>query len=407
LANSQYATIQEDKGKLYLCMKTVERAHLPSKLWQRVRLSKNYTKALAQVDEHLEFWPKLMVSIANSRCSRLVLPYLHRSFVRLLLWLQMLYRELVVDSFEAVAAKSMVPFHSHSQVHRNKQRLTKMYQYLVKIRSIESKTQEGTRAIREKNSVKRALRSREAKALKAATLDKSIEKELLARLKTGTYGDIYNFPEAAYEKALESAETDLEHEDEDGEAAAAASAKEFVADEDDDEEEDEEENADDDDDDSDDSDDDAEAAAADDDEFDSDDMEDIGEAFATGTWGDNDDDDDDDGEDDDEDDEASSDDEAADSLSAARSAHAAGLKPSRGKRSRAGEAASSESAAGKRGKDAGAADASSGRAGAAAAGAAAAKKKRGKRRGPRVEIEYETDTREAERVTETTAGTDW
>nr|OQO18811.1 hypothetical protein B0A51_14919 [Rachicladosporium sp. CCFEE 5018] len=53
LANNRYATIRSDPEtqRLYLYIKTVERAHLPSKWWEKVRLSGNYTKALQQVDE--------------------------------------------------------------------------------------------------------------------------------------------------------------------------------------------------------------------------------------------------------------------------------------------------------------------------------------------------------------------
>lgn len=39
LANSRYATIREHDGKVYLYIKTVERAHTPAKLWQKIRLS--------------------------------------------------------------------------------------------------------------------------------------------------------------------------------------------------------------------------------------------------------------------------------------------------------------------------------------------------------------------------------
>lgn len=44
LANSQYATVLQKKGKLFLYMKTVERSHLPSKMWEKVELDKNYAK---------------------------------------------------------------------------------------------------------------------------------------------------------------------------------------------------------------------------------------------------------------------------------------------------------------------------------------------------------------------------
>lgn len=70
LANSRYATVREHEGApsllapltvvaplnpcislgvLYLYTKTIERAHLPSKMWERIPLPNSYTKALELV----------------------------------------------------------------------------------------------------------------------------------------------------------------------------------------------------------------------------------------------------------------------------------------------------------------------------------------------------------------------
>ncbi|XP_065858163.1 uncharacterized protein [Euphorbia lathyris] len=163
LANSRYATIRDHDGVFYLYMKTIERAHKPNQLWERVKLPRNYEKALEIIDKHLEYWPKLLV-------------------------------------------------------HKIKQRLTKMTQMRIRMRKLALKTREKLMTTPRKQ-IKREAR-REEKAEKAAMLDKSIEKELLERLKKGLYidnNDIYNIvPTEDYENILDKlAEDQKEEEEED------------------------------------------------------------------------------------------------------------------------------------------------------------------------------------------------
>lgn len=150
-------------------MKTAERAHTPAKLWERIRLSKQYSKALQQLDERLVYWPKFLV-------------------------------------------------------HKCKQRLTRLTQVAITQRRLALKETE-RRYVGVKSKVRRREQTRERKALAAAKVEKAIEKELLERLKSGAYGEQpLNVDEKIWKKVLgkeeEEAledEQELEGEEEDEE----------------------------------------------------------------------------------------------------------------------------------------------------------------------------------------------
>jgi protein MAK16 len=156
LANSRYATIRADPntGRLYLFIKEAERAHMPKKWWEKIRLSSNYTKALQQVDERLIYWPKFLT-------------------------------------------------------HKCKQRLTRLTQVRVRAQRLAKEEERlGERMVsRMAPKVAARERVRERKAEAAAKIERAIERELVERLRSGAYGDRpLNVEESVWKKVMRGLE---------------------------------------------------------------------------------------------------------------------------------------------------------------------------------------------------------
>ncbi|KAM7184829.1 Ribosomal L28e protein family domain containing protein [Rhypophila sp. PSN 637] len=137
LASSRYATVRTSaKGTMYLYIKTIERSHMPSKWWEKIKLSQNYQEALKQLDERLQYFPKFLLHKCKQRLTRLV---------------QVATRMRKLAAEEMRLGEKLVPKMAPKIKHREE--------------------------------------ARERKALVAAKLERVVERELLERLRQGAYGE--------------------------------------------------------------------------------------------------------------------------------------------------------------------------------------------------------------------------
>ena len=176
LANSNYATVIEKEGVCFLYIKTVERAHLPRDLWEKVKLDANFGEALRQIEENLEYWPAHMLN----RC---------------------------------------------------KQRLTRIRQTLSRMRKLALRDRQLTLVPIKSKTVRRET-AREAKAERAAQVEKTVQNELLERLRQGKYG-IYNYPFSQFNNAVEELNPEELEQEVEYESMSEADIEDFLRGEDD------------------------------------------------------------------------------------------------------------------------------------------------------------------------------
>mmetsp|Transcript_24253 Transcript_24253/g.54539 ORF Transcript_24253/g.54539 Transcript_24253/m.54539 type:complete len:217 (+) Transcript_24253:58-708(+) len=132
LSNDFYSTVIRRKDRLFLFIKNNHEFKFPSKIWKKYELSRNYIKALSQIDLKLSFWPKFFLF-------------------------------------------------------KSKQKLTRFYQIIMKEKI--TKIVKIEKQIKNNNNI---LQFQKTKLEKEYFLQKSVEHELLKRLHTGMYGTLYH-----------------------------------------------------------------------------------------------------------------------------------------------------------------------------------------------------------------------
>lgn len=127
---------------------------MPSKLWERIKLSANYATALGQIDDKLKYWPNFLI-------------------------------------------------------HKCKQRLTRLTQVGVRMKRLAKEEERLGEKLVPKMApkVRRREETRERKAMAAAKVERAIERELIERLRSGAYGDQpLNVSESIWKKVLKGLE---------------------------------------------------------------------------------------------------------------------------------------------------------------------------------------------------------
>ncbi|KAI4292631.1 protein MAK16 [Pancytospora philotis] len=132
LANTKYATVRAVDDALYLYVKEPERSHMPKAMYEKIKLSDDYAKALEEIEAHLEFWDKEII-------------------------------------------------------HKCKQRMTKLTEYLERVAHAEEHGMQELMV--RKTKMNRREKIRALKALNTVNFEKEIGDELMMRLEAGVYGE--------------------------------------------------------------------------------------------------------------------------------------------------------------------------------------------------------------------------
>lgn len=143
LANTKYATVRTLGEELYLFIKEPERSHTPKNMYEKIRLSSDYNKALEEIDASLEFWDPEVI-------------------------------------------------------HKCKQRMTKLTEYLERVQHVKEHGQQEFMVRKKKMNRREKIRA--LRALNTVNFEKEIGDELMLRLEAGIYGEE---SKSRYERAHE------------------------------------------------------------------------------------------------------------------------------------------------------------------------------------------------------------